>query len=489
MFGQAESRILPLLLLAATGFSFGATPGVAQERQILANQVSVAGNAATLRLEFSGGDALSIELRAGRLYLDGAEAGQFTPAGALESSWRALLGQAIAADAAVLPGLLRGWAPPPGLAAESLATANALTSRIAQALEGTAVQALPNGAVRIHVDETVTIPMGETVAGSLLLVESDLDLDGRVAGDVVLIGGSLDLGPDAVVEGNVRWSSANVGGNRGAVLGLIQEVPGLTPPAGFESTAQAAADEVRIEERIRRQVEAEVRESVAVAEARRQNRRPASALSRIGSGIGGVLQTGVTFGILLAAGLGVLYFFPRRLEVIARTARETSLRSAMVGLAGLVLALPTFVVGIVLLAISIIGIPVILLWVPVFPIALAGAMIVGYLAVARNLGGWIFGSEDRSLAGFSGTSAAANIGIGLAALLAFFAVAHVFEMGGPWFSVFNVLLHSVGFIFSALAMCIGLGAIILSKGGQSSSYAGAAWKLDMDDGVASTGGP
>jgi len=482
--------MLPLLVLTATGLVLGASPGTAQERQILANEVVVAGNAATLRLELSGGNALSVELRDGRLLLDGAEAGRFTPGGALESSWRALLGEAIAADDATLPSLLAGWTPPPGLSAESLETANALTGRLAQALEGTAVESLPAGAVRIHVDQTVTIPMGETVAGSLLLVESDLDLDGRIAGDVVLIGGSLDLGPDAVVEGNVRWSRADVGGNQGAVLGSIQEVPGLTPPAGFESTARALSDPVVIEERIRERVTAEVRESVAVAEARREsNRRGSSALSRIGDGIGGILQTGVSFGILLAAGLGVLYFFPRRLEVIARTARETSFRSAMVGLAGIVLAVPTFVVGIVLLAISIIGIPVILLWAPAFPIALAGAMIVGYLAVARNLGGWIFGSEDRSLAGFSGTSAAANIGVGLAALLGFFAVAHVFEMGGPWFSIFNILLHVVGFIFSALAICIGLGAVILSKGGRSASYVDAAWKLDMDEGLAPAGGP
>jgi hypothetical protein len=185
---------------------------------------------------------------------------------------------------------------------------------------------------------------------------------------------------------------------------------------------------------------------------------------------------------MLALGLGVLYFFPRRFEIVAQTAREAPAKSAMVGLAGVVLAGPVWVIGIVLLAISIIGIPAILIWLPAFWIALLGAVMVGYLAVARNVGGWIFGGEERSLAGFSGTSAAANIGMGLVALLGFFAVAHVFEMGGSLFSVFNTLLQVVGFIVFAVATLVGLGAVVLSKGGQSSTYAGATWKLDMDPG-------
>src|SRR5690606_7641527 len=168
---------------------------------------------------------------------------------------------------------------------------------------------------------------------------------------------------------------------------------------------------------------------------RRVRSRPAPT-SRRGSAVR--LRTAVPFGMRLGAGLALLYFFPRRVEVIARTARASTVRSGLVGLAGIVLAVPLWVVGFVLLAVSIIGIPLILLWAPAVPLAVGAAIVAGYLAVAHNLGRWISGEEPSPGSGtFGAGTPATHIGVGLLVLLGAFAVANVFEMGGAWFRVFE----------------------------------------------------
>jgi len=77
----------------------------------------------------------------------------------------------------------------------------------------------------------------------------------------------------------------------------------------------------------------------------------------------------LTFLVLAVLGALIIHFGRERLEIVATTARRAPAQSAMVGLAGVFLLLPVWVLGIVALAVSIIGIPVLLAWVPLFPIA------------------------------------------------------------------------------------------------------------------------
>jgi hypothetical protein len=69
----------------------------------------------------------------------------------------------------------------------------------------------------------------------------------------------------------------------------------------------------------------------------------------------------------------------------------------------------------------------------------------------------------------------------LIVLLGGFALANVFEMGGRWFSVFEVVLMAGAFLLGALALCTGLGAVILSRGGSQGAYADGPWGLSEDE--------
>ena len=91
-------------------------------------------------------------------------------------------------------------------------------------------------------------------------------------------------------------------------------------------------------------------------------------IGNVGSAIAGLLENLVTFLILAVLGILAVQFQPERLEVIATTARRAPIRSAVVGLAGGFFIAPVWIVGTIALAITIIGIPVLLAWVPLFPI-------------------------------------------------------------------------------------------------------------------------
>ena len=93
--------------------------------------------------------------------------------------------------------------------------------------------------------------------------------------------------------------------------------------------------------------------------------------------------------------MGVVAFAPRNLDTVAETARRSPGRAAMVGLAGTFLLIPVWVLGMVALAVSIVGIPVMIAWLPLFPLAAVAAAMLGYLAVARNVGEWLADSGYR----------------------------------------------------------------------------------------------
>jgi hypothetical protein len=186
----------------------------------------------------------------------------------------------------------------------------------------------------------------------------------------------------------------------------------------------------------------------------------------LGRGLGGVFSTLMVYVVLFTIGLATIVFGGRKyIEGVADTARNATLRSFMVGIAGAFLTLPAFILGIIALAISIVGIPALLLWVPLFPLAVVAALLLGYLAVAHACGEAL---AERRLYGnqwFERGNSYYFLVTGLGLLLAFFIGSAVVSMGGPWLGFISGLLKFLAVMVTWAAFSIGFGAVLLSRAG------------------------
>jgi hypothetical protein len=179
-----------------------------------------------------------------------------------------------------------------------------------------------------------------------------------------------------------------------------------------------------------------------------------------------IVATLVTYAILFGIGFAIVFFGGRKyLEAVGETARRATLRSWLVGLAASFLVVPVFVLGVVVLLISIVGIPALLAWIPLFPVAVMAAVVLGYLAVAHAAGEAL--AERR----FSGSDWFARgnsyyfLLTGLGLLVALFLAADVSEMAGPWLGFVHGSLMFFAVVLTWAAATVGLGAVLLTRGG------------------------
>jgi hypothetical protein len=134
-------------------------------------------------------------------------------------------------------------------------------------------------------------------------------------------------------------------------------------------------------------------------------------------------------------------------------------KAALVGLVAQLLFLPVLVLTVVLLAVSIIGIPLLLV-IPFALVALVIGVLVGFTAVARNVGS---GAETRFGWQHDNPYIAVAVGVGLIMLVSFFASA-LGVAGGP-LGVFAILLGILGFVIQYAAWTVGFGALLLTRFG------------------------
>jgi hypothetical protein len=229
--------------------------------------------------------------------------------------------------------------------------------------------------------------------------------------------------------------------------------------AELEARAEAAAS------RADRADRATAREVRTEARSARSTRQP-SFIRNIMRGIAGIFSTLVTYVVFFALGVAVIFFGGRRyIEGVADTARQATTRSLFVGLAATFLLIPAFVLGIIALAISIIGIPGLLIWIPGFPLAVVLGALLGYVAVAHATGETLAERRYYVTDWFQRGNSYYFLLTGLGLLLAFFMAAHVVTMFGSWLRVVHGLLMFFGGLITFLAVMVGFGAVLLSRGG------------------------
>lgn len=190
-----------------------------------------------------------------------------------------------------------------------------------------------------------------------------------------------------------------------------------------------------------------------------------SPFRRIMHGLAGILSLLVSYAVLFGIGFGTIYFGGRKyIEGVADTARKAPMRSLLVGLAGSFLVFPAFILGIIALAISIVGIPALLIWVPLFPVALGLAALLGYLAVGHAAGEALAERRFYATDWFQRANSYYFLLTGLGLLMAFFLAGQVISMA-PFLGFFAGLLKTLGVVTTWSAITLGFGAVLLSRAG------------------------
>jgi hypothetical protein len=401
----SDLPLTPLLLAGA--MLAGPVAARAQEApgsRVVSSEIAVSRDAAELRLELEDGRTLNLRLAEDRsVRLNDARIGTYERRGALDRSWRELLQTAMDAPTGELAGLLAAWEPP--------AAAGEAGERLSQEL-----RALPIPAARA--------------------VEAPADAT------------------DTIQRLNERIRELER---------VLQDPAALADAESLEGTEVAALQELRrtLERDLRREIRQELR-----AELRREARRPPpSPFRHIARGISGIFSTLMAYAVLVGLGFLAVFFARGHLETIADTARHSTLRAGLVGLAGSFLVLPAYILGILALAISIVGIPLLLVFLPLFPLAVVLGAVAGYLAVAHGAGEALAERRFHGNEWFTRANSYYYVMTGVGLLLVLFIAAHAVSMAGPWLGFVRGLLQFLAVMLTVVTFTVGFGAFLLSRGG------------------------
>lgn len=228
-----------------------------------------------------------------------------------------------------------------------------------------------------------------------------------------------------------------------------------------ELESRAEPDFERIRD-LRREIEREVAREMA--RGRRGHATP-GVWSRVTGGISKLFSLLVTYAVLVALGFAAVFFGRPYLEGVADTARHATLRSGLVGMATLFLLVPAFILGGLALAISIVGIPALILWVPLFPAAAGAALVFGYLGVAHAAGESLAERRFQGTEWFKRANSYYYVLTGVGLLVALFAASFVFEIAGPWLGFIRGILMFLAVVLTVAVAAIGLGAVMVSRAG------------------------
>lgn len=245
----------------------------------------------------------------------------------------------------------------------------------------------------------------------------------------------------------------------GALGGHPPDIEALTaiPPVAFDSVNQLA-----------REVAGAVAAQVAAREAARAIRGPgampgaAFSVSRLATDVAGLFGTLVA---LASLGFGALFFVPQRLELVAATVRRSPIRSFFAGLFAQPLLLPALVTLCVGLILTIVGILVVPVAIVAYILAVAAALVGGYLSVALVVGE-IYARRRGNGSYTPGWMTYRTLVYGLVGLLAIWAPG-VLLRSVP---VAGDILLVTALVFTWVMATTGFGAAILSK-------AGGGWKV------------
>ena len=269
----------------------------------------------------------------------------------------------------------------------------------------------------------VVVNEGEEVSGQVVAVLGSVRINGEVGDQVVAVLGSVDLGPRAVVHGDV----VTVGGR-------LRRAPG--------SQINGAVTEVSLGD---------------VGARINMPWLDGWGPVYVFGGFGPVARLiGTTFRLVLLALVACLALVVARraVEGSAQRVADDPVKTTLVGLVAWVLFVPLFVMTAIVLAISFVGIPLLVL-LPFAVVALLVMAVVGFSGTAYAVGQWA-----RRRFGIATISGFADICLGILIILLPLLLGRVVALGGWTLSPVVFLLVATGLAVEFLAWASGFGAVL-----------------------------
>ena len=274
---------------------------------------------------------------------------------------------------------------------------------------------------RVRVFGDVTVERHEEIDGEVVAVFGSARVHGKVRQQVVSVLGSVSLGPDAVVDGDVVSVGGRVFRDAGARIGgavtevSFNDLP-LHLPVGDWSGW--------------------------------------SGTPMIFGAVPRLFGTALRLSLLLLV-TGIAFVVARRsVEASAERIVESPVKTTVVGIVAELLVLPVLVLTTIVLSISIIGIPLLLL-LPFVVVALIVMALIGFTGTAAAVGGYVqrrTGVRTDYLA----------VLVGVLVILSPLLVARLLALGGWPMTPLAIVLVGLGFAIELLAWASGFGAMLIN---------------------------
>jgi hypothetical protein len=301
-----------------------------------------------------------------------------------------------------------------------LAQASQLTSDSARSIRAALARdpfgARVDEATPISVGDRIVAP-GEVITGAVITAGGDLTVSGSVARDAIAVGGDVVVRPGGVIGGDALAVDGRVRVEGGTIRG---EMRSLTGPLGLTPTTAT--------------------------------RR--SALSTM---LHQLLLSLGWLAILAAIGVVVVLFARTNLEGVADAIERSFGRALVVGIASELALLPALMVlVVVLLLIPIVGWALLPFAVIGFLVAVAGALALGFLAMAQVTGEALMRRTQRGPGGLERV-----VFVGLVVYMSLWIVTALLAWSGPAGGAMRI----VALLLTWVAATVGFGATLVSRAG------------------------
>jgi hypothetical protein len=280
------------------------------------------------------------------------------------------------------------------------------------------------GGDRVRIFGNVDVRRDEVVHGQVVAVLGSVRIDGEVGDQVVAVMGSVTLGEHAVVRGDV----VSVGGQ-------VHRAPGAEVRGGVTEIAVAGGD---------------------------WRGRAAPWLGGLGAlamfdRFGAVPRlVGTAFRVLLLLLLASLAMVIARpsVEGSAQRISDNPLKATLLGLAAEVLVVPLIVLTSVVLALTIVGIPLLILM-PFVVLLLVALSLVGFTGAALAMGQWA-----RRRFELGAPSTFGDVWMGVLLIVLPLLVGRLLALAGFVAGPLGFLLVALGVGFEFLVWSTGFGAVL-----------------------------